>query len=93
MRAADHGAHFIGSDVLHLDPDAHDFFCLFLEQEYPELLSRYRCLYGAEYAREQYQAIVICGSKTPRRLLCMVRTTTAASRRPRNCNWWHCRSW
>jgi DNA repair photolyase len=56
--AADHGACFIGSNLLHLDAGIHDYFFGFLEREFPELLDGYRRLYGTRYAPRAYQAQV-----------------------------------
>jgi DNA repair photolyase len=53
--AADHGARFIGSSLLHLDTGIREYFLGFLEQEYPELLAGYQQLYGTKYAPRQYQ--------------------------------------
>jgi DNA repair photolyase len=53
--AADHGARFIGSNLLHLDTGIRDYFLGFLEREYPELLDGYRRLYGTKYAPKAYQ--------------------------------------
>lgn len=52
--AADHGACFIGSGLLHLDPGIRDYFLGYLEEEHPELLDGYQRLYGAKYASRQY---------------------------------------
>ncbi|MBI2322297.1 MAG: radical SAM protein [Chloroflexi bacterium] len=56
--AADHGAQFIGSNVVHLGPDVRDYYFAFLEREYPELLAGYRRLYGTKYAPKPYQITV-----------------------------------
>jgi DNA repair photolyase len=53
--AADHGACFIGSNLLHLDAGIRDYFLGFLEREYPDLLDGYRRLYGTKYAPKAYQ--------------------------------------
>ncbi|MBX5492857.1 MAG: radical SAM protein [Chloroflexi bacterium] len=53
--AADHGACFIGSNLLHLDAGIRDYFLGFLEREHPELLDGYRRLYGTKYAPKAYQ--------------------------------------
>jgi DNA repair photolyase len=53
--AADHGARFIGSNLLHLDAGIRDSFLGFLEREYPDLLDGYRRLYGTKYAPKAYQ--------------------------------------
>lgn len=56
--AAEHGASFVGSGLLHLGPEVRDFYFAFLGQEYPRLLDGYRRLYGAKYAPKRYQARV-----------------------------------
>jgi DNA repair photolyase len=56
--AADHGACFVGTGVLHLGPDIRDYFLDFLEREYPDLIGRYRQMYGTKYAPRQYQTTV-----------------------------------
>ena len=56
--AADHGARFVGSNVLHLSPDLRDYFFGFLQQEYPALLTGYRRLYGTKYAPKPYRSTV-----------------------------------
>lgn len=56
--AADHGACFIGSQVLHLGPDVRDYFLSFLTRAYPDLLATYQRLYGTKYAPKQYQLSV-----------------------------------
>src|SRR5207245_2894697 len=52
--AADHGAAFIGSNVLNLKPGVKEHFLGFLDEQYPELLERYRDLYGLKYAPKRY---------------------------------------
>jgi DNA repair photolyase len=56
--AAEHGARFIGANLLHLDAGIRDSFLGFLEREYPELLDGYRRLYGTKYAPKAYQVRV-----------------------------------
>ena len=54
--AAEHGAAFIGSSVLHLGPELHDYFVGFLAAEYPDLVTTYDELYGAKkYAPDSYR--------------------------------------
>jgi DNA repair photolyase len=48
--AAEHGASFLGSRVLHLHPEVKDHFRRFLEAEAPELTGLYRRLYPGTYA-------------------------------------------
>jgi DNA repair photolyase len=56
--AAERGACFIGSNLLHLDAGIRDYFLGFLEREYPELLDGYRRLYRTKYAPKAYQLCV-----------------------------------
>ncbi len=56
--AAEHGARFIGSNVLHLGPDVREHFLGFLQQEYPDLLAGYQRLYGAKHAPKRYRTRV-----------------------------------
>ncbi len=54
--AAEHGAAFIGTSVLHLGPALHDYFVGFLASEYPELVTTYDELYGLKkYAPDEYR--------------------------------------
>jgi DNA repair photolyase len=60
---ADHGARFLGSQVLHLEGGTRTHFFEFLEKEYPQLLAGYHRLYadGARYATPGYvQAVKGC---------------------------------
>lgn len=57
IRAArDHGAHFVGSIVLHLGEVTRDAFLGFLRERYPTLIPLYQRLYGRKYAPRAYQA-------------------------------------
>ena len=56
--AADHGARFIGSNVLHLGPDVREHFLGFLQEEYPDLLAGYQRLYGTKQAPKRYRTRV-----------------------------------
>jgi DNA repair photolyase len=60
--AADHGAQFIGSGLLHLDFGVRDHYLGFLAREYPELLATYDRLYGLastrKYASRSYSNAV-----------------------------------
>ncbi len=56
--AADHGAHFLGAQVLHLRSGTREHFLAFLECEYPHLLAAYRRLYPGPYAPKRFQAQV-----------------------------------
>jgi DNA repair photolyase len=53
---ADHGAHFVGANVLYLQGGTRTHFLEFLGREYPELTEAYGELYagGSKYARRDY---------------------------------------
>ncbi len=53
---ADHGAHFVGANVLYLQGGTRTHFLEFLGREYPELSETYDELYagGSKYARRDY---------------------------------------
>src|SRR4051794_13705198 len=53
---ADHGAHFVGANVLYLQGGTRTHFLEFLEREYPELTNAYDDLYagGSKYAKRDY---------------------------------------
>jgi DNA repair photolyase len=53
--AADHGARFLSSNVLHLHPGVKEHFMAFLDAEAPDLLPLYRRLYPATYAPARTQ--------------------------------------
>jgi DNA repair photolyase len=53
--AVDHGARFIGSNVMHLEGGTRDHFMRWLEAERPELLDGYRQLYTSKYAPMAYR--------------------------------------
>jgi DNA repair photolyase len=57
---ADHGAHFVGANVLYLQGGTRTHFLEFLGREYPELTETYDELYagGSKYARRDYAAQV-----------------------------------
>ena len=56
MRAVvDHGARFIGSNVMHLEGGTRDHFMRWLEAERPELVDGYRQLYTSKYATKAYR--------------------------------------
>jgi DNA repair photolyase len=69
--AVDHGARFVGSNVLHLEGGTRDHFMRWLAAERPELLEGYRKLYATKYAPQAYRAEV-------KRLLDWFRTKYAA---------------
>lgn len=56
--AADHGACFIGSSLLHLGPDVREHFFAFLQREHPELLAGYSRRYETKYAPQQLRVEV-----------------------------------
>ena len=47
--AADHGARFVGSNVMYLKYGTKEHFMDFVQAEYPALLSRYRRLYHGDF--------------------------------------------
>jgi DNA repair photolyase len=51
---ADHGAAFMGTNVLHLKGGTKDHFMGFLEKEFPEMVDGYRRLYPGAYAPPTY---------------------------------------
>ncbi len=51
---ADHGARFVGANLLFLDGGTRDHFMRFLEQAYPALLDQYDRLYASKYAPKDY---------------------------------------
>jgi len=55
---ADHGAHFVGANVLFLQGGTRTHFLEFLGREYPELTEAYDELYagGSKYPRREYAA-------------------------------------
>jgi DNA repair photolyase len=55
---ADHGARFVGANVLFLDGGTRDHFMRFLEREFPALLDQFDRLYAAKYAPKDYAARV-----------------------------------
>ena len=46
---ADHGARFIGCNVMHLEGGTRDHFMRWLGQEYPHLVDGYQQLYAGKY--------------------------------------------
>jgi DNA repair photolyase len=56
--AVDHGARFIGSNVMHLEGGTRDHFLHWLETEHPELVDGYRQLYATKYAPSAYRTEV-----------------------------------
>jgi DNA repair photolyase len=51
---ADHGAAFVGANVLYLKGGTKDHFMGFLAQEFPHLVASYNRLYAGAYARGEY---------------------------------------
>ena len=51
---ADHGAAFMGTNILFLKDGTRTHFMSFLEQRFPDLWSKYQQLYPGAYARESY---------------------------------------
>ena len=52
---ADHGARFVGCNVMHLEGGTRDHFTRWLEDAHPELLDGYRRLYSGKYAPSSYR--------------------------------------
>ena len=52
---ADHGARFIGSNVMHLEEGTRDHFMRWLQQEYPHLVDGYQRLYAGRYPPRGYR--------------------------------------
>ncbi len=56
--AADHGAHFLGTRILYLQPGIREHFTGFLKREYPDLLSEYQRLYPGSYTPKRFRETV-----------------------------------
>lgn len=52
--AAEHGACFMGANLLHLEGGTREHFLAFLAEHYPHLRARYDRLYPTKYARKSY---------------------------------------
>ena len=52
---ADHGAHFVGCHVMHLDGGTREHFLDWLTREFPSLCDGYDTLYAAKYAPAAYR--------------------------------------
>jgi DNA repair photolyase len=52
---ADHGARFVGCNVMHLEDGTRTHFMVFLEREFPAMKPRYDKLYAKKYAPEAYR--------------------------------------
>ena len=55
---ADHGARFVGANVLFLDGGTRDHFMRFLADQFPALVDQYDRLYAAKYAPKEYSSQV-----------------------------------
>jgi DNA repair photolyase len=55
---ADHGASFVGANVMYLKGGTRDHFIGFLAREYPQLVEGYGRLYAGAYARADYVAAI-----------------------------------
>jgi DNA repair photolyase len=52
---ADHGAHFVGCNVMYLQDGTRDHFIRWLSQEYPHLVDGYAQLYASKYPPRAYR--------------------------------------
>jgi DNA repair photolyase len=52
---ADHGARFVGSNVMHLQDGTRDHFMRFLARDFPSMLPKFERLYRKKYAPESYR--------------------------------------
>jgi DNA repair photolyase len=52
---ADHGARFVGCNVMHLEDGTRTHFLSFIEREFPSMLPRFERLYQKKYAPEAYR--------------------------------------
>jgi DNA repair photolyase len=52
---ADHGAHFVGCNVMHLEDGTRTHFMGFVAREFPSMLPRYEKLYAKKYPPENYR--------------------------------------
>jgi DNA repair photolyase len=53
--AAEHGASFVGTNVLHLGPGVREHYLAFVEEQYPSLAREYARLYPGKYAPKWFQ--------------------------------------
>jgi DNA repair photolyase len=51
---ADHGAAFVGANLLYLKDGTKDHFMGFLQQQFPHLVASYNRLYAGAYAKSEY---------------------------------------
>lgn len=56
--AAEHGARFLGANVLYLKPGTKEHFLSFLSDEYPGLLETYQRLYPGAYAPKRFKEML-----------------------------------
>ena len=52
---ADHGARFVGCNVMYLQEGTRDHFMKFIEREFPSMLPRYERLYTSKYPPDTYR--------------------------------------
>ena len=52
---ADHGARFVGCNVMYLQDGTRSHFMKFLEREFPAMLPRYEKLYAKKYPPDAYR--------------------------------------
>jgi DNA repair photolyase len=52
---ADHGAHFVGCNVMYLQDGTRDHFMQFLQQEFPAMRPRFERLYRRKYPPDAYR--------------------------------------
>src|SRR5262245_2123554 len=52
---ADHGANFVGCNVMHLEDGTRTHFMSFIQREFPAMLPRFERLYLKKYAPEAYR--------------------------------------
>jgi DNA repair photolyase len=55
---AEHGAAFVGANILYLKGGTKDHFMGFLQQEFPHLVNSYNRLYAGAYAKSEYATAV-----------------------------------
>ena len=73
---ADHGARFVGANVLFLDGGTRDHFMGFLQREFPALVDQYDRLYASKYAPKDY-------SERVQRTVGMLKARYGLKNRPR----------
>ena len=55
---ADHGAHFVGCNVMFLEDGTRSHFMKFLERTFPSWVPRYQALYAKKYAPDDYRKAI-----------------------------------